>query len=254
MKLEFSSQIFKKHKSIKFNENPSIGSRFVPCGQKDRQTDTTKLTVVFPNFANAPKIALWFAVYKAYFYLTSPVGRNNCEKHSFFTVCKYHTFSKYSTMRYNWRNISDNCEILNSVSDISERGLFSEFSTYVSTHLPISNLKLWKCAPPFPRCGTEFFSSCSPPLSAIVINHTTLGVTESSLWVTPLQECIVPPCSDGQRPVISTLALYAAYIHSTLMADGRQIIPVLADQFSEHIVTNQGYHTPSFPRRAIFNF
>ena len=119
------------------------------------------------------------------------------------------------TMRYHGRNISDNCDILNFVSDISERSLFSEFSAYVSTHLPIPNLKFWKFAPPSPRCGTEFFSNCSPPLSAIIISHTMLGVTESSLWVTPHQECIVPPCPDGQRPVISTLALYAAYIYTT---------------------------------------
>jgi len=39
-----------------------------------------------------------------------------------------------------------------------------------------------------------------------------------------------------------------------LMGDGRGIIPVLADQFSKHIVTIQGYHTPSFPRHTIFYF
>jgi len=43
-----------------FHENPSSGSRVVPCGRKDRwtdgQTDMTKFTVDFRNFANAPKI------------------------------------------------------------------------------------------------------------------------------------------------------------------------------------------------------
>jgi len=38
MKLEFFSQIFKKHWNIKFCENPSSGRRVVPCRQTDRQT------------------------------------------------------------------------------------------------------------------------------------------------------------------------------------------------------------------------
>ena len=42
-----------------FHENPSNGSRFVPCGRTDgrtdRQTDMMKLIVVFRNFANIPK-------------------------------------------------------------------------------------------------------------------------------------------------------------------------------------------------------
>jgi hypothetical protein len=44
---------------MKFHENPSGESRVVPCGradrQTDRQTDMTKLTVAFRNFAKAPK-------------------------------------------------------------------------------------------------------------------------------------------------------------------------------------------------------
>jgi hypothetical protein len=36
--LEFSRRNFEKYPSIKFNENPSIGSRVVPCGQTDRHT------------------------------------------------------------------------------------------------------------------------------------------------------------------------------------------------------------------------
>jgi hypothetical protein len=51
MKLEFSRQILEKSYNIKFYENPSSGSRVVPCGQKDM----TKLTAAFHNFANAPK-------------------------------------------------------------------------------------------------------------------------------------------------------------------------------------------------------
>ena len=54
IKLDFSRQIFEKFSNIKFNENPSIGRRVVACGQ----TDMTKLTVAFHNFANRLKI--WF--------------------------------------------------------------------------------------------------------------------------------------------------------------------------------------------------
>jgi hypothetical protein len=32
IELEFSRQRFEKYSIIKFNENPSIGSRVVPCG------------------------------------------------------------------------------------------------------------------------------------------------------------------------------------------------------------------------------
>ena len=35
MKLEFSPQIFDKYPNIKFHENPSSGSRVVPCGRTD---------------------------------------------------------------------------------------------------------------------------------------------------------------------------------------------------------------------------
>jgi len=49
IKLEFSRHISEKYSNIKFHENPSSGSRSVPCGQ----TDMTKRTVAFRNFANA---------------------------------------------------------------------------------------------------------------------------------------------------------------------------------------------------------
>jgi hypothetical protein len=39
MKLEFSEQIFEKSPNIKFDENPSIGSRVVTCAQMDGRTD-----------------------------------------------------------------------------------------------------------------------------------------------------------------------------------------------------------------------
>ena len=51
MKLEFSRQILGKSSNIKLNQNPSSGSRVVPCGR----TDMTELLVAFRNVANAPK-------------------------------------------------------------------------------------------------------------------------------------------------------------------------------------------------------
>jgi len=35
MKPEFSEHIFEKYSHIKFHENPSSGSRVVPCGRTD---------------------------------------------------------------------------------------------------------------------------------------------------------------------------------------------------------------------------
>ena len=55
---------FQKYSNIKFHENPSNGSRVVPCGRTDgrrgRQTDRTKLIVAFRNFTNAPNKVLIF--------------------------------------------------------------------------------------------------------------------------------------------------------------------------------------------------
>ena len=51
MKLEFCRRNFEKSPNIKFHENPSSGSRVVPCGR----TDMMKLIVAFRNFANAPE-------------------------------------------------------------------------------------------------------------------------------------------------------------------------------------------------------
>ena len=55
MKLASSPQIFEKFSNIKFNENPSSGSRVVPCGR----TDMTELTVDVRNFVIAPKKKLF---------------------------------------------------------------------------------------------------------------------------------------------------------------------------------------------------
>jgi hypothetical protein len=58
MKLEFCKQIFEKSSDITFHEDPSSGSRVIPCVWTDGQTDSTKLIVTFRNFANAHKIIL----------------------------------------------------------------------------------------------------------------------------------------------------------------------------------------------------
>ena len=47
----FYSFFFEKYWNIEFHENPSDGSRVVPCGR----TDMTKLIVGFRNFANVPQ-------------------------------------------------------------------------------------------------------------------------------------------------------------------------------------------------------
>ena len=56
MKLESSRQIFEEFSNIKFHENLPSGSRIVTSGQ----TDKTQLTVVFRNFAKAPKRINWY--------------------------------------------------------------------------------------------------------------------------------------------------------------------------------------------------
>jgi len=51
MKLGFSRQFFEKYSTIKFHENPSSGSRVLPC----QRTCMTNLIVAPCNFANSPK-------------------------------------------------------------------------------------------------------------------------------------------------------------------------------------------------------
>jgi len=38
MKFKLSGQCLEKYSNVKFNENPSSGSRVYPCGQTDGQT------------------------------------------------------------------------------------------------------------------------------------------------------------------------------------------------------------------------
>jgi hypothetical protein len=40
---------------MNFHEYPSSGSRDVPCGRTDGQTDITMLIIAVRNFANVPK-------------------------------------------------------------------------------------------------------------------------------------------------------------------------------------------------------
>jgi len=58
MEHEFCRQIFEKYSNIGFHENFSSVSRTVPCRETNGETDMTKLTVAFRNFANAPKSIL----------------------------------------------------------------------------------------------------------------------------------------------------------------------------------------------------
>jgi len=51
IKTEMSRQILEKCSNIKFHENPTSWSLFVPCGR----TDMSKVTVAFRDSANAPK-------------------------------------------------------------------------------------------------------------------------------------------------------------------------------------------------------
>ena len=58
MRFELSRQSFIKCSNIKFQENPSSGSRVVPCGQTDRYVEAN---IDFLNFTNAAKKSLFFS-------------------------------------------------------------------------------------------------------------------------------------------------------------------------------------------------
>jgi hypothetical protein len=57
MKLEISGQVFVKCSNVEFNANSSSGRLAVPWGRtcRDRQTDMTRLTAAYRNFANVLK-------------------------------------------------------------------------------------------------------------------------------------------------------------------------------------------------------
>jgi len=52
MKLEYYWQILNKQTNAKFSENPSSGSRVVPCGQTDGHENNSSF---FCKFAKSPK-------------------------------------------------------------------------------------------------------------------------------------------------------------------------------------------------------
>jgi hypothetical protein len=66
MENEFSREIFDKYTNVKFRATLSSGSGVVPRGRSNGQTDMTKLTLAFHNFANA-----WALSYNCKLSLTS---------------------------------------------------------------------------------------------------------------------------------------------------------------------------------------
>ena len=50
MRLGLSGQIFEKYSNVKFSENPSSGSRVVPCGRTDGQTRRDEVNSRFLQF------------------------------------------------------------------------------------------------------------------------------------------------------------------------------------------------------------
>jgi len=53
MKLQCSQKIFEQYTNIKFRENPSNGTRVVPCRRTGRHDE---ITVAFCNYANVPNV------------------------------------------------------------------------------------------------------------------------------------------------------------------------------------------------------
>ena len=60
--LKFLDTLSKKYSNIKFSENPSSGSRVVPCVRTDEQRDMTKLMAAFRKIAKRPnetRVEIW---------------------------------------------------------------------------------------------------------------------------------------------------------------------------------------------------
>ena len=85
MKHEFSPPIFEGSLNIKFNQNPSSGSRVFPKGQTDAQTDMTELIATFCNFADAPKNVIGCTSFLKIFWLIKPL-EDGVAKHVGVTV------------------------------------------------------------------------------------------------------------------------------------------------------------------------
>jgi hypothetical protein len=64
MKLEYSPQIFEKYSNIKFNENPSSGSRVVPCERMDTRNEDNSRFSQFYERAKCESCTIdeWMAV------------------------------------------------------------------------------------------------------------------------------------------------------------------------------------------------
>jgi len=58
IKREFRRQMFEKSSNIKFNKNPSSGSRVVPRGRTEKHTDITRLSDAFCNLQTCQKKSL----------------------------------------------------------------------------------------------------------------------------------------------------------------------------------------------------
>jgi hypothetical protein len=70
MKLQFSRKIFEKYSNMKFQKNPTSGSRVVPCGRSEGQISMMKLIVSFGNFRNASKTLHFFTRSSLMFHIT----------------------------------------------------------------------------------------------------------------------------------------------------------------------------------------
>jgi len=83
MKLEFSRDAFEKYPNAKFNENPSSGSRVVPCGRTDGRMDGqmdrhTKEIVDFRNSSNSHRNFLHKCLCFVKVDCISDFSRNQC--------------------------------------------------------------------------------------------------------------------------------------------------------------------------------
>jgi hypothetical protein len=65
MKLEFSTQIFVKSSNIKFNQNPSTGSRVVPLGRTNGDDEADSRFSQFCERACAPVCVPWGSGFKS---------------------------------------------------------------------------------------------------------------------------------------------------------------------------------------------
>jgi len=75
MRLEFSLLLFEENSHVKFNGNPSSGSRVVLCGRTDRKTDgeknMTELIGAFRNVAKTHKLCGTMRLFSIWFMLHS---------------------------------------------------------------------------------------------------------------------------------------------------------------------------------------